>query len=83
MSDHMDSGIKLFGRVIPLLPAAAQPGSPEAEAPAGSEHPPPPELETPAPVEVEAKDRKVSCCFTRGFCLIVTQYARSSISPVK
>ena len=80
MSDHMDSGIKLFGRVIPLLHEAAQPGSPEAEGPAGSEQPlplpPPPELETPAPVEVEPEDRKVSCCFTRGFCLIVTSIPR-------
>ncbi|XP_048562992.1 cyclic dof factor 2-like [Triticum urartu] len=41
MSDQMDSGIKLFGRVIPLVPDAA-PGPPEAEATAGSEHPPPP-----------------------------------------
>lgn len=60
MSDHMDSGIKLFGRVIPLLPDAAQPGPPRAEAPAGSEHPPrpPPGLETSAPVEVEPEAHK-------------------------
>jgi hypothetical protein len=58
----MDSGIKLFGRVIPLLPEAAQPGSPEAEAPAGFDHPPspPPESETPALAEAEPQDHKVS-----------------------
>lgn len=60
MSDHMDSGIKLFGRVIPLLPEAAQPRSPEAEAPASFEHPPspPPESETPALAEAEPEDHK-------------------------
>jgi hypothetical protein len=64
MSDQMDSGIKLFGRVIPLLPEAAQPGSPEAKAPAGSdEHPP-----APSPVELEPDAHKVS--LTRGLCLI-------------
>uniref|UniRef100_A0ACD5VEK0 Uncharacterized protein n=1 Tax=Avena sativa TaxID=4498 RepID=A0ACD5VEK0_AVESA len=59
MSDHMDSGIKLFGRVIPLVPEAAQPGSPEAEAPASSEHPSSlPEFGTPALVEVEPEAHK-------------------------
>jgi hypothetical protein len=60
MSDQMDSGIKLFGRVIPLVPEPAQPGSPEAEAPAGSDEHPPPEVETPALVEVEPETHKVS-----------------------
>lgn len=50
MSDQMDSGIKLFGRVIPLAPEAAS-GPPEADAAAGSDHPPPPELQTAAPAE--------------------------------
>lgn len=59
MSDQKDPGIKLFGRVIPLVPEAAT-GPPEAEATAGPDQPPtpPPELQTPVPADAELEADK-------------------------